>query len=385
MYTFNGFERGKRIVQKSGSPLLASIQDGTVPTIPVIKRGKGPYLYDYDGNRYVDFFLSGGSLIFGHSNPGLTTVAKSWMSRGYAAGYPTVSHDVLSRRCETVLHNHLRDSGGKWFFFDSVSDAIGTIARLVHTGGIKSMFVADGDTPAGLPAWGPAPKRSLKQADEWLKQELQFLILHCGRHIHGDAVSRLLKKADTRRLIVITDETAFSSFIHTSSLKVEVMPGIRIFGAWLGGGLDFGAIYLKKELFPEKKLIDMLRDYRERVSGIGFPPLYKLKVALKFLKLLETAGGISELQKRYSRFATMFDPSVIETIDGLPYLKRDLSSYYPVFRKKLIERGLLLPLNISDHLSLSFAHEGGLLDKGADVINAVSRSVVRESTKNDTG
>lgn len=389
MDTFRGFERGKRIVRRSRSPLLLSEQDGEVPVIPVIKRGKGPYVYDYDNNRYIDLFLSGGSLIFGHSHPGITAVAKSWMSRGYAAGYPTVSHDALSRRYETLLRGHLRDSDGMWLFFDSVSEAMGTVAQLIRTDTMKTVIVTDGDTPAGFRLWGPTiqlrPADAAGRVEELQSEESPCVILRCNRSIRGETVTALLEKIDMRRTIIVTDETDFSSFMHTSALKRGAIPGIRIFGTWLGGGFDFGALYMKTELFPLKKLVDRLREYRGRMPTI-FPPLYKLKVSLKFLRMLETAGGISGLEKRYAYFASKMDTSIIESIDGLLYLKTGLVSRYRDLRKKLMERGLLLPLKPSDPISLSFTHEERLLDKAASIINSVGLSVLhKKSTTNDTG
>ncbi|MCG3715828.1 aminotransferase class III-fold pyridoxal phosphate-dependent enzyme, partial [Aliarcobacter butzleri] len=46
------------------SPVRAFKSVGGTP--PFIKKGKGAYLYDVDGNKYVDFVQSWGPLIFGH-------------------------------------------------------------------------------------------------------------------------------------------------------------------------------------------------------------------------------------------------------------------------------------------------------------------------------
>ena len=36
-----------------------------------VERGEGPYLYDVDGNRFIDYVLSWGPLITGHAHPNL--------------------------------------------------------------------------------------------------------------------------------------------------------------------------------------------------------------------------------------------------------------------------------------------------------------------------
>ena len=43
---------------------------GYFPPYPVVhRRGQGPYLWDLDGNRYVDLNYNGLSLIHGHAFP----------------------------------------------------------------------------------------------------------------------------------------------------------------------------------------------------------------------------------------------------------------------------------------------------------------------------
>ena len=46
------------------SPVRAFKSVGGTP--PFIKKGKGAYLYDIDGNKYLDFVQSWGPLIFGY-------------------------------------------------------------------------------------------------------------------------------------------------------------------------------------------------------------------------------------------------------------------------------------------------------------------------------
>ena len=49
------------------SPVRAFRAVGGVPVF--VERGEGAYLYDVDGNRYVDYVLSFGPLILGHAHP----------------------------------------------------------------------------------------------------------------------------------------------------------------------------------------------------------------------------------------------------------------------------------------------------------------------------
>ncbi len=49
------------------SPVRAFRAVGGQPLF--IDHGEGPYLYDVDGNRYIDYVLSWGPLITGHAHP----------------------------------------------------------------------------------------------------------------------------------------------------------------------------------------------------------------------------------------------------------------------------------------------------------------------------
>ena len=49
------------------SPVRAFRAVGGEPV--VIARGEGPYVYDVDGNRYIDYLCSWGPLILGHAHP----------------------------------------------------------------------------------------------------------------------------------------------------------------------------------------------------------------------------------------------------------------------------------------------------------------------------
>jgi glutamate-1-semialdehyde 2,1-aminomutase len=54
-----------------------------------IKRGEGAYLYDADGNRYVDYVLSWGPLILGHAPRSVAERLKNAVDQGTSYGAPT--------------------------------------------------------------------------------------------------------------------------------------------------------------------------------------------------------------------------------------------------------------------------------------------------------
>ena len=62
------FTDAKRVIPGGvNSPVRAFKSVGGDPVF--IKEAKGAYLYDEDGNKYIDFISSWGPLILGHAHP----------------------------------------------------------------------------------------------------------------------------------------------------------------------------------------------------------------------------------------------------------------------------------------------------------------------------
>ena len=66
------------------SPVRAFKSVGGQPLF--IERGEGPYLFDVDGNRYIDYVLSWGPLIVGHAHPQVVNALKAAVARGTSYG-----------------------------------------------------------------------------------------------------------------------------------------------------------------------------------------------------------------------------------------------------------------------------------------------------------
>ena len=67
------------------------------------KKAEGPYLYDADGNRYVDYIGSWGPMILGHSHPDIVNAIKKQAELGTSYGAPTsLESDVASLIIESV-------------------------------------------------------------------------------------------------------------------------------------------------------------------------------------------------------------------------------------------------------------------------------------------
>src|SRR5687768_2830090 len=77
------------------SPVRAFRGVGGIPRF--IDRGEGAYLYDADGNRYIDYVLSWGPLILGHTHPSVVSAVQEQAARGTSFGAPTALETELAR------------------------------------------------------------------------------------------------------------------------------------------------------------------------------------------------------------------------------------------------------------------------------------------------
>ena len=62
----------------------------------VFDRVKGPYAWDVDGNRYIDFVGSWGPAICGHAHPEVTTALQEAIEKGTSFGAPCVLENKLA-------------------------------------------------------------------------------------------------------------------------------------------------------------------------------------------------------------------------------------------------------------------------------------------------
>ncbi len=78
------------------SPVRAMRSIGRDPLF--IDRGEGPYIWDVDGNRYVDWVCSWGPLILGHADPLVVEAVRSAAGRGTSYGAPTAGEVELAAK-----------------------------------------------------------------------------------------------------------------------------------------------------------------------------------------------------------------------------------------------------------------------------------------------
>ncbi len=107
------------------SPVRAFKAVGGEPLF--IERGEGPWLFDVDGNRYIDYVLSWGPLVLGHAHPRVLAAIVEAASRGTSFGAPSPLELDLAR-----LVRGLMPSVQMIRFVNSGTEAVMSALRLAR-------------------------------------------------------------------------------------------------------------------------------------------------------------------------------------------------------------------------------------------------------------
>jgi glutamate-1-semialdehyde 2,1-aminomutase len=95
----DAFQRACRVIPGGvNSPARAFGAVGGEPLF--ISRGEGPFLFDIDGNQYLDYIGSWGPLILGHAHPRVVRAVEEALRKGASFGAPT---ELESQLAELVV------------------------------------------------------------------------------------------------------------------------------------------------------------------------------------------------------------------------------------------------------------------------------------------
>jgi glutamate-1-semialdehyde 2,1-aminomutase len=98
------FQQAQRLLPGGvDSPVRAFRAVGGQPLF--IERGEGPYLYDVDGNRFIDYVLSWGPLITGHAHPKVVQAIQQAALKGTSYGAPSSLELELAQHVMDFMPN----------------------------------------------------------------------------------------------------------------------------------------------------------------------------------------------------------------------------------------------------------------------------------------
>ncbi len=262
------------------SPVRAFRAVGGQPLF--IECGKGPYLFDVDGNRYIDYVLSWGPLITGHAHPNVVKAIQDAAVKGTSYGAPSPLEVDLAKRVMEFMPNieMIR-------FVNSGTEATMSALRLARAytkrdkiikfdgcyhGHADMLLVQAGSgvITLGLPDSPGVPKDTVKDtlvADFNNLDSVEALFRKYPEQIAAIIVEPVagnmgvvpplpgflegLRRITEREgAILIFDEVMTGFRVHKGGAQAlyQVKPDLTTLGKVIGGGLPVGAYGGKKEI-----------------------------------------------------------------------------------------------------------------------------------------
>jgi hypothetical protein len=373
-------KKGLRIITRNRYSLLAGVlgeRESLAELLPpLIRRGKGPYLYDYDGNRYVDFYLAHGALTLGHTPAGVTKIMKGWLSKGFSPGYLAGSHALISKKLAGILTAQAGITDRRvWLFFDSACQAVSALTGLLQLAGLTGewAYIAGRDTGSDHRDLPPGFSKKIlpsELAGAELPPSSCALVRVDGGGWAADVIRKLTKKG----VLAVSEETRLASFLHLHGAPdVCAQAELRVFGEWAAAGSSFGCICAGGG-FADMIAGRMDREHFTRLFDmLGEPPLYKVKAAAAAADLLAGAGGIDGIIERNRRFFRLLGDRYFSFRDGMVYMRQmpELGSGYRTLYGSLLHAGFYFPHSPDEPLHTSVSHTGDLLRAAASKIRSL--------------
>ena len=248
-------------------------------------RGEGAYLFDVDGNSYIDYVGSWGPMILGHSNPLIIDAVKSVLDKGLGFGAPTQIETSLAKKvCQIMPSIELvrMVSSGTEATMSAIRLARGYTNRDkilkfegCYHGHSDSLLVKAGSgaltlgvpTSPGVP--GDLAKHTLTLEFNNLElvedlfskmgEEIGCIIvepiagnMNCIPPNEG-FLQGLRKICDEHGTVLIFDEvmTGFRVALGGAQEVYDVVPDLTALGKIIGGGLPVAAFGGKREIMSQ--------------------------------------------------------------------------------------------------------------------------------------
>ncbi len=310
------------------SPVRAFRSVGGQPLF--MNRAKGAFLYDADGNRYIDYVLSWGPMILGHAHPRVIQSVIQAAKRGTSFGTPCEQEielaSLITKALPSVDQVRLVNSGT-----EAAMSAIRVARGFTKRDGILKfegcyhghadhllVKAGSGVATLGIPESPGVPasfaRHTLTAPYNDFKAVKKILQKH-GKHIaaiivepvagnmgvvppHPEFLPFLREVTKKHDILLIFDEVMTGFRVHFGGAQTffGVMPDLTCLGKIIGGGLPIGAYGGR-------------RDIMQRVAPVG--PVYQagtlsgnpvaVTAGLETLRQLKSKKVYRELEEKGQR------------------------------------------------------------------------------------
>lgn len=311
------------------SPVRAFGDVGMIP--PVIKSGRDEFVYDEDGNCYIDYVGAWGPMILGHCDEDIVRAIKETSANAIAFGAPTELELILAKHMCTTLDNvemiRMVNSGTE-ATMSAVKLARGYTGRNkivkfsgCYHGHFDGFLISAGSgvITHGIPGSAGVPEESikntliarfndienLKETFEKYGEDIAGVIIEPVAGNMGvipaeqDFLRGTRSLCDKYGSVLIFDEvmTGFRVAYKGAQSIYDIKPDLTTYAKIMGGGLPSGAYGGKREIM-------------ERLSPMG--PVYQAGTMSGNPVVM--AAGLAALTKLYN------NPGYYEHLDKLSHM-----------------------------------------------------------------
>jgi glutamate-1-semialdehyde 2,1-aminomutase len=408
------FNKAKRIIPGGvNSPVRAFKAVGGSPLF--IQSAKGSKIYDVDGNEYIDYVLSWGPMILGHSHPTVIKALQKACERGTSYGAPTPLETELAemiRKAYPSMEIVRMVNSGTEATMSAIRVARGFTGRDkvikfegCYHGHADGLLVKAGSGAAtfGVPDSPGVPKdyarntitvpyNDLNAVKKILEQSAKNIACVIIEPVVGnigcvlpkpgflEGLRRLTKKYG---VILIFDEvmTGFRVSYGGAQKAFKIKPDMTCLGKVIGGGLPVGAYGGREDIMrmvsPDGPVYQAgtlsgnplaMTAGIETLKIISKPDTYKqlmnksaaLEEALRYAS--KRAGIKTKFYRAGSMFCTYFTDT--EVVDYATAKKADAQKFAQFFGK-MLEKGINLAPSQFEAGFMSLAHSSADINKTA--------------------
>ena len=338
------------------SPVRAFRAVGGTPRF--IRKGKGAFVWDIDGNRYLDFVGSWGPLILGHADLAVTRAVQSAAACGTSFGAPT-EHEVelaeLIKSAFPSIEKVRLVSSGTEAVMSAVRLARGVTGRNkvlkcdgCYHGHVDSLLVGAG---SGMATLGVAESPGIPDALARLTISIPYNDLQALERVflrHGRDIACFILEPVAANMGVVLPKPGYLKEVRALTKRHgallifdEVITGFRIafggaqeyfgvqadltcLGKILGGGLPIGAFggsrRLMDHLAPDGKVY--------QAGTLSGNPLATC-AGIETLMKLKKKGFYKKLNSESGRFYEMVDTAIRK--HSVPAILNRIGSCFTLF------------------------------------------------------
>ena len=278
------FEKAKTLFPGGvNSPVRAFKSVGGSPLF--FERGQGAYVWDEDGNKFLDFCCSWGPLILGHAHPNVVRAVQDQVAKGSSFGAPTRLENELA---DLIISNHPFIE--KIRFVSSGTEAAMSAIRLArgytgrdkiikfegcYHGHVDSLLVKAGSGLATLGTSSSAgipqayvnetivlplnDKEAVENAVKLYKDQIAVIAIepipaNNGLLLQEGDFLKFLREICTREKIVLLFDEVISGFrvgFTGAAGYYGIQPDVMAFGKIIGGGMPVGAYASSAEIMSK--------------------------------------------------------------------------------------------------------------------------------------